>query len=64
MKSWLILGAGIFAGKFLASFLIKESPDDPTGFIERKPDGFGMDDIAEIGAIAVGIALTKRVLGG
>lgn len=63
MKSWLVLGGGILAGKYLASWLIKEGPDDPTGFVERSA-GFGLDDIAEIAAIAVGIALTKRVFGG
>lgn len=63
MKHWLVLGGGILAGKYLASFLIKEGPDDPTGFVERR-EGFGLDDVVEIAAIAAGIAIVKRVTGG
>lgn len=62
LKPWLVLGAGVLLGKFIAGFVVKESPDDPTGFVEAKP-GFGLDDVAEIASIVAGIAVVTMVAG-
>mgnify|MGYP001171498069 CR=1 FL=1 len=62
LKPWLVLAGGVFLGKWIAGFVVKEGPDDPTGFIEAKP-GIGLDDFAEIGSIVVGIAFVTMIVG-
>ena len=53
VKTLLILTGAAAAGNFVAErFLLKDGPDDPSGFIEVKP-GFGMDDVARAATIAL-----------
>ena len=53
VKTLLILTGAAAAGNFVAErFLLKDGPDDPSGFVEVKP-GFGMDDVARAATIAV-----------
>lgn len=60
VKQLLIFGGAAVAGNYVAErFLLKDGPDDPSGFVEVKP-GFGMDDITRALAIAAFAILAQR----
>lgn len=65
MKKTLIVFGGVIAGNYLAErFVLKASPDDPSGFIQVA-DGIGMDDVARAATILLVVwladSVTKRV---
>lgn len=61
VKSLLVLTGAAVAGNFVAErFLLKDGPDDTSGFIEVKP-GFGMDDIARAATIALLAMLAHKL---
>lgn len=60
LKGMLVLGAGAVVGNMVAEkFLLKSSPDDPSGFILVN-EGLGMDDVARAGAIVATILLLQK----
>ena len=52
-KHMLVLAGSVIAASALSGFVIKDGPDDPQGWIERKP-GFGLDDVV-FAALVVGV---------
>lgn len=61
IKTLLILTGAAAAGNFVAErFILKDGPDDPSGFIEVKP-GFGLDDVARAATIAVLAMLAHKM---
>ena len=62
IKTLLILTGAAAAGNFVAErFILKDGPDDPTGFLEVKP-GFGLDDVARAATIAVIAMLAHKMV--
>ena len=62
IKTLLILTGAAAAGNFVAErFILKDGPDDPTGFLEVKP-GFGLDDVARAATIAVIAMLAHKLV--
>jgi hypothetical protein len=61
IKTLLILTGAAAAGNFVAErFILKDGPDDPSGFLEVKP-GFGLDDVARAATIAVIAMLAHKM---
>ena len=63
-----VLGAvGFAVGDYLYRFLIKESDDDPAGFIrlrnEPDPSRIDASDLWRWGLGSIGVALTFKMLG-
>lgn len=64
MKSFLITGGAVLAGMYvLRQFILKDGPDDPTGFIQVDRSGWGLDDLAEAATITGMIFLAKKFIG-
>lgn len=64
VKNLAILTAAAVAGNYVAErFLLKDGPDDPSGFVEVKP-GFGLDDITRAATIAVFAMLAGKLTSG
>lgn len=62
IKTLLILTGAAAAGNFVAErFILKDGPDDPSGFIEVKP-GFGLDDVARAATIALIATLAHKMV--
>lgn len=60
IKHLLVYGGAAVAGNMIAErFILKDGPDDPSGFVEVKP-GFGMDDIARALTIAALAIVAQR----
>ena len=63
MKGILVLAGSVVAGNWIAErFLLKASPDDPTGFI-LVAEGFGIDDVARAACIVGVSLLAKKFIG-
>lgn len=61
-KDIMVLGGGALLGNWLFErFIVKESADDPTGFV-LAANGLGADDIARALSVAVGIMAVQWVL--
>lgn len=64
MKGLLFVAGSAFVGNMIAErFVLKSTPEDPTGFIEVA-DGIGLDDAARALTIGAVYLLAKKVLGG
>jgi len=62
IKTLLILTGAAAAGNFVAErFILKDGPDDTSGFIEVKP-GFGLDDVARAATIALIAMLAHKMV--
>lgn len=62
MKQVAILTGAAIAGNWLAErFILKDGPDDTSGFVEVKP-GLGMDDLARGLTIAAIVLLANKYL--
>lgn len=63
IKKIAFASAAVIAGDMLTDrFLLKDSPDDPTGFILAAP-GFGMDDVAKGLIIGVLVVFALKFAG-
>ena len=64
MKGLLFVAGSAFVGNMIAErFILKSTPEDPTGFIEVR-DGIGLDDAARAFVIGGVYLLAKKFLGG
>lgn len=64
-KRFLVLTAGAFAGNFIADqFVVKNSPDDETGFVAFSDGPFGLDSLAKAAVIGASIWLATKIVKG
>lgn len=62
MKKTAIVFGSIIAGNFLAErFVLKASPEDPSGFV-LVADGLGMDDVARAATILAVLWLGDKLV--
>jgi hypothetical protein len=57
----VVVGAALIGNMIAERFVLKNSPEDPTGFI-LIADGIGLDDLARAGTIAGVAWLAKRFI--
>ncbi len=61
MKKTAIVFGSVIAGNWLAErFILKASPDDPSGFVQVA-DGLGMDDVARAAAVLLMVYLGDKI---
>lgn len=61
MKKTAIVFGSVIAGNWLAErFVLKSSPDDPTGFV-LVADGLGMDDVARAATILLMVYVGDQI---
>lgn len=64
MKGLLFVAGAAFVGNMIAErFVLKSTPDDPTGFVPVA-DGIGADDLARALTVGGVYMLAKRFLPG
>jgi hypothetical protein len=64
MKKAVVVFGSVIAGNYLAErFVLKASPEDPTGFVQVA-DGLGMDDVARAATILLVVWLGDKVVAG
>jgi hypothetical protein len=57
----ILTGAAILGNWLAERFILKDGPDDTSGFVEVKP-GLGMDDVARGLTIAAVVMLANKYL--
>jgi hypothetical protein len=63
IKKTAVIFGSVIAGNYLAErFVLKASPDDPTGFV-LVAEGLGMDDVARAASILLVVAIADKLTG-